>query len=44
MADKTTVEIDTETWRRLNHQKESPTDTFDTVIRRLLDHYESCEE
>jgi predicted CopG family antitoxin len=36
MADTTTVEIKTETWRELNARKE-PGDSFDDVIRRLLD-------
>lgn len=36
MADKINVEITRETWRRLNARKE-PGDTFDDVVRRLLE-------
>ena len=32
----TTIEIKSDTWRRLNAQKE-PGDSFDSVITRLLD-------
>jgi predicted CopG family antitoxin len=37
MSEKTTIQISTETWRELNLRKESPSDTFDAVIQRLLD-------
>jgi hypothetical protein len=43
MAEKTTVEVDLDTWQRLNREKKHPNDTFDTVIRRVLDHYQECE-
>jgi hypothetical protein len=36
MADVTTVEVATETWKELNQRKE-PGDSFDDVIQRLLD-------
>lgn len=36
MADKTTIEIKTETWRQLNGRKQ-PGDSFDDVITRLLE-------
>jgi predicted CopG family antitoxin len=35
MADTTTIEIKTETWKELNQQK-MPGDSFDDVIQRLL--------
>lgn len=35
MAETTTIEIKTDTWRELNAQKE-PGDSFDDVVRRLL--------
>jgi hypothetical protein len=35
MADTTTIEIKTDTWRELNQQKE-PGDSFDDVISGLL--------
>lgn len=34
--EKTTIEVSIETWRELNHRKESPSDTFDDVLQRLL--------
>jgi predicted CopG family antitoxin len=37
MSEKTTIQISTETWRELNLRKESPSDTFDAVIQRLLE-------
>jgi len=36
MADDTSVRIKTDTWKRLNDLKE-PGDSFDDIIRRLLD-------
>lgn len=37
MADTTTIEIDRETWRRLNQRKAEPGESFDGVVVRLLD-------
>ena len=37
MSEKTTIQISTETWRELNLRKESPSDTFDAVIQRMLE-------
>lgn len=34
--DTTTVQVDNETWKELNTRKE-PGETFDDVIRRLLE-------
>ena len=36
MSESTTIQINKETWRRLNSQKD-PGDSFDDVIERLLD-------
>jgi len=36
MADTTTVEVKTATWRELNRRKD-PGDSFDDVISRLLE-------
>jgi predicted CopG family antitoxin len=36
MADTTTIEIKTGTWKQLNQRKE-PGDSFDDVISRLLE-------
>jgi predicted CopG family antitoxin len=36
MADVTTIEVSTETWKELNQRKE-PGDSFDDVIQRMLD-------
>ena len=33
----TTIQIQRETWRRLNQRKRGPNETFDDVIQRLLD-------
>jgi len=41
--EKTNVEVYRETWRRLNMLKEEPGDSFDDVINRLIDSYESGE-
>lgn len=40
----TSIQINTETWSRLNKHKMSPSDSFDDVVTRLLDHYETCDE
>lgn len=37
MAEKTTIEVRTETWRGLMAQKQGPSDSFDDVIQRLLE-------
>lgn len=37
MVEKTTIEVRRETWRRLNAEKLEPGESFDTVVRRLLD-------
>lgn len=42
MTEPTTIQIDRETWRRLNARKE-PGDGFDDVVRRLLDSTEGAE-
>lgn len=36
MADTTTIEVKTQTWKELNMRKE-PGESFDDVIQRLLD-------
>lgn len=36
---KNHIKVDDETWRRLNSRKE-PGDTFEEVIRRLLEEYD----
>lgn len=33
----TTIEVQRETWKELNARKEGPGDSFDDVIRRLLE-------
>lgn len=38
-APKTTIQIDDETWRRLNHRRESG-ETFNHVVEQLLDQAE----
>lgn len=41
MAEETTnVEVKRDTWRELNARKRGPNDTFDDVIRRMLDETE----
>lgn len=42
--DITSIQINTDTWSRLNMQKQSPSDSFDDVVNRLLDHVEACDE
>jgi len=37
MEDKTLIAVTKENWKRLNDLKETPADTFDSVITRLLD-------
>ena len=32
----TTIAIDNETWKKLNELKESPKDTYDDIINKLL--------
>ncbi|WP_449329041.1 DUF7557 family protein [Salinigranum rubrum] len=39
--EKTNIEVYRETWRRLNHLKERPGDSFDDVINRLIDSYQN---
>ena len=34
--DITTIQIEVGTWKELNGRKESPRDTYDDVIQRLL--------
>lgn len=41
--EKTNIEVHRETWRRLNHLKEEPGDSFDDVINRLIDYYDTEE-
>lgn len=38
MAKSRTVRVALDTWKRLNRIKRGPGDTFDKVIRRLLDY------
>lgn len=42
-SDKTTVTVDNETWKRLTLRKE-PGDSFDDVIRGLLDEADKQDE
>ena len=42
-ADRTTVNVKNETWKRLMLRKE-PGDSFDDVIQSLLDDAEDCED
>ncbi len=35
--DTTTIQISQDTWRELNQRKESPSETYDDVIQRLLE-------
>jgi predicted CopG family antitoxin len=42
--EKTNIEVYQETWRRLNLLKESPGDSFDDVINRLIDEQEEPEK
>ena len=37
MAERTTVEVSLETWKRLNERKNRPGESFDEVIAELLD-------
>jgi len=39
----TSIQLGTDTWKRLNAQKQSPSDSFDDVVTRILDHYEECD-
>lgn len=39
-SNTTTIEIQRETWQDLNTLKEGPGDSFDDVIRRMLEDYE----
>lgn len=34
---RTTITITTETWKRLNDLKQTPNDSFDSVVNKLLD-------
>lgn len=43
MAQRTTVKVSHDTWRRLKDRKE-PGVSFNEIIADLLDEVESCEE
>ena len=36
MPDKTTIQVDQETWKRL-YMRKQPGESYDSVIQRLLD-------
>jgi macrodomain Ter protein organizer (MatP/YcbG family) len=42
--DRTSIQLELDTWQRLNKQKRKPNETFNDVVVRLLDHWESCDD
>lgn len=41
--DDTSIRIKVETWRRLKDRKDRPNESFDDVIRELLDLVDQCD-
>lgn len=42
-AQETTIRIKRDTWARLNSRRQRPGESFDDVVRQLLDHEEERE-
>jgi macrodomain Ter protein organizer (MatP/YcbG family) len=44
MSEKTSIKISLDVWRELNARKQSPSDTYDDVVMRLLEAESSDEQ